>query len=83
MRPFYGLEVSPWLGCYEYTRGILAQNVFIGVVPGLIYIDKGLIMDISHFSMDIEGFRHFKVVNWVGIPIIWDQSDDEEENGNL
>ena len=39
-----------------------------------IEIDRGFIMYLTHFSMDIaiEGFHHFgqfKVVNWVGIPI--------------
>jgi hypothetical protein len=38
-------------------------------------------MDITRFSMDIaiEGFHHFKVVNWVEIPMSWAQSANEEE----
>jgi hypothetical protein len=31
-------------------------------------------MDIS-----IEGFHHFKVANWVGSPLHWEQSANEEE----
>jgi hypothetical protein len=32
----------------------------------------------------IEGFHHFIVVIWVGIPMRWEQSaNEEEENGIL
>ena len=29
--------------------------------------------------MDIEGVHDFKVANWVGFPISWEQSANEEE----
>jgi hypothetical protein len=50
-------------------------------VPVVIEIDRGLIKDITRVSMDIaiEGFHHFKVVNWVGIALSWKQSTNEEE----
>jgi hypothetical protein len=31
-------------------------------------------------DIKIEGFHHFKVVNWVGIPMSWVQSANAEEN---
>lgn len=43
-------------------------------------------MDITIFSMEIaiEGLHHFKVVvNWVGIPISWEQSANEEDKNGL
>jgi hypothetical protein len=38
-------------------------------VPVVIELDRGLIWDIIHFSMDIaiEGLHHFKVVNCAGM----------------
>jgi hypothetical protein len=38
------------------------------------------IMYITRFSMDIvsEDFHNLKVVNWVGIPMSWEQSANEE-----
>jgi hypothetical protein len=43
--------------------------------------DGGLIMDITHFGKDIaiEGFHHFKVVNWVGFNMSWEESVKEKE----
>ena len=56
--------------------------MYIGVVAVVIEIGRGLIMDITCFSIDIaiEGFHHFKVVNWVGIPMSLEQSVNEEQN---
>lgn len=47
------------------------RQLYIGVVPVVIEIDRRLIIDITYFSMDIaiEGFNQFKVVNWVRIPM--------------
>lgn len=46
-----------------------------------IEIDRGLIINRTHFNMAIaiEVFHQFKVVNWVGIPTSWEQSANEEE----
>ena len=40
---------------------------------------RGLNLDITRFSMDIAigGFHHFKVVNGVLIPMVWEQSANE------
>lgn len=45
------------------------------------FIEIELIMDITHFRMDtaIDGFQHFKVVNWVGIRMSWEQPASEAE----
>lgn len=39
-------------------------------------------MDKTQFGMAIafEGFHYFKLVNWVGIPMSWEQSAIEEDN---
>jgi hypothetical protein len=65
--------------------GNFEKNDFIQVVPVVIEIDRGLIIDITCFSMDIaiEGLNHFKVVNWVRIPMRWKQSANEEEGNRL
>lgn len=41
------------------------RQLYIGVVPVVIEIDRRLIIDITYFSMDIaiEGFHHFEAVN--------------------
>jgi hypothetical protein len=41
-------------------------------------MDRGVIMDITRFSVVVEGFHHFKVVNWVGIPMSWEKSANEK-----
>ena len=42
-------------------------------------------MHLTCLSMNIatEGFHHFKVVNWVGIPMSLEQSVNEEEENAL
>jgi hypothetical protein len=47
---------------------VALRQLYIEAVPVVIEIDKGLIMGVTWFSMDIaiESFHHFKVLNWVG-----------------
>ena len=50
-----------------------------------VTIDRGL-MDVSRFSMDIalKWWKLSMAINWVGIPMTWEQSaNEEEENGLL
>ena len=60
------------------------SELFVPVVIEIspVVIDTGLIMAITCFNMDIaiEGFYHFKVVNWVGITINWEQSANEKDD---
>ena len=57
----------------------LKKKRYFGVVPVVIETDGWLMMDITCLKMHIaiEGFHHFKVVNYVGIPMSWEQSADE------
>jgi hypothetical protein len=42
-------------------------------------------MNVSRFSMDIalKWWKLSMAINWVGIPMTWEQSANEEENGLL
>ena len=71
---------------YFICRQILDIETDYAVADLIInHIVRGLIMDITHFSMAIanEGYHHFKAVNWVGIPMSWEQSSNEEQKNCL
>ena len=56
------------------------MNQLFGYRFKTIELERGLWMNKTHFNMDIaiEGFHHFKVVYWMGIPMGWEGSANDQ-----
>lgn len=55
-------------GFFKKRKKIQWNNNHVSIIE----IDRGLLMDKTHFSMSIvKGFHNLKVVNWVGFPMDW------------